>query len=51
MKKNRIRLAKLEDRFIGNRSDVFRLSDFEILERNSTEVPIAFDTLKNYIGK
>ena len=25
--------------------------NFEILERNSTEVPIAFDTLKNYTGR
>ena len=33
MKKNGVRLTKLEDRLIGNRSDVFRLSDFEILER------------------
>jgi hypothetical protein len=33
MKKNNLRLAKLEDRLIGNRSDVFRLSDFETLER------------------
>ena len=33
MKKNAIRIAKLEDRLIGNRSDIFRLSNFEILER------------------
>ncbi len=33
MKKNAIRVAKLEDRLIGNRSDMFRLSNFEILER------------------
>jgi hypothetical protein len=33
MKKNAIRLAKLEDRIIGKRSDAFRLNDFEILER------------------
>lgn len=33
MKKNAIRLAKLEDRIIGKRSDVFRLNDLEILER------------------
>ena len=32
MKKNGLRLAKLEDKLIGNRSDVFRLSDLEILE-------------------
>ncbi len=33
MKKNAIRVAKLEDRLIGNRSDIFRLSNFEVLER------------------
>ena len=33
MKRNAIRIAKLEDKFVGNRSEVFRLSDFEILER------------------
>ena len=33
MKKNSIRLAKLEERIIGNRSDAFRLNDLEILER------------------
>ena len=33
MKRHGIRLAKLEERLIRNRSDVFRLSDFEILER------------------
>jgi hypothetical protein len=33
VKKNVIRLAKLEDKLVGNRSDLFRLSDFEILER------------------
>jgi hypothetical protein len=33
MKKNALRLTKLEDKLVGNRSDVFRLSDFEILER------------------
>ena len=33
MKKNATRLEKLEDKLIGSRSDIFRLSDFEILER------------------
>lgn len=33
MKKNGIRLTKLEDRIIGNSLDVFRFSDLEILER------------------
>ena len=33
MKRNGIRLAKLEDKIVGNKSDVFRLSDFELLER------------------
>ena len=33
MKKNAIRLAKLEERLVGNRSDAFRLNDLEILER------------------
>ena len=33
MKKNGIRLEKLEDKLIGSRSDLFRWSDFEILER------------------
>ena len=33
MKKNAIRLAKLEDRIVGKRSDAFRLIDLEILER------------------
>ncbi len=33
MKKNAIRLAKLEDKLIGNSSDVFRFSNFELLER------------------
>ena len=33
MRKNATRLAKLEDRLVGNRSDVFRLTDLEILER------------------
>jgi hypothetical protein len=33
MKRNGVRLTKLEDKLIGNRSDIFRLSDFEILER------------------
>ncbi len=33
MKKNALRLAKLEDRLVGNESDLFRWSDFEILER------------------
>jgi hypothetical protein len=33
VKKNAIRLAKLENRLIGNRSDIFRWSDFEVLER------------------
>ena len=33
MKKNALRLAKLEDKLVGNKSDVFRLSDLEILER------------------
>jgi hypothetical protein len=33
MKRNGIRLVKLEERLVGNRSDFFRLSDFEILER------------------
>ena len=33
MKRNGIRLAKLEERLVGSKSDLFRLSDFEILER------------------
>jgi hypothetical protein len=33
MKRNAIRLEKLEYKLIGNSSDFFRLSDFEILER------------------
>ena len=33
MKKNAIRVAKLENKIIGNRSDIFRRSDLEILER------------------
>ena len=33
MKRNSIRLAKLENRIIGSRSDAFRLNDLEILER------------------
>jgi|ABEF01.1.fsa_nt_gi hypothetical protein len=33
MKKNGIRLAKLEDRLVVNGSDKFKLSDFELLER------------------
>ncbi len=33
MKKNALRLARLEDRLVGNESDIFRLSNFEILER------------------
>jgi hypothetical protein len=33
MKKNALRLAKLEDKLVGSKSDLFRLSDFEILER------------------
>jgi len=33
MKRNGIRLAKLEEKLVGNRSDVFQFSDFEILER------------------
>mgnify|MGYP003998794097 FL=1 len=33
MKRNAIRIAKLENKLIRNRSDVFRLSDLEILER------------------
>jgi hypothetical protein len=33
MKRNGIRLAKLEEKLVGNRSDFFRLSDLEILER------------------
>ena len=33
MKRNAIRLAKLENRIIGKRSDAFRLNDLEILER------------------
>jgi hypothetical protein len=33
MKKNAIRLAKLEDRIVGKRSDAFRKNDLEILER------------------
>ena len=33
MKKNAIRLKKLEDKLVGNRSDLIRLSDLEILER------------------
>jgi hypothetical protein len=33
MKRNGIRLKKLEDKLIGNSSDIFRLSDLEILER------------------
>ena len=33
MKRNGIRLAKLEEKLVGNRSEIFKLSDFEILER------------------
>ena len=33
MKKNAIRLAKLEDKLVVDRSDIFMLSDLEILER------------------
>ena len=33
MKKNATRLAKLEERLVGSKSDIFRLCDFEILER------------------
>jgi hypothetical protein len=33
VKKNANRIAKLEDKYIGNKSDFFRLSDLEILER------------------
>jgi hypothetical protein len=33
MKRNASRLAKLEERLVGNRSDAFRLNDLEILER------------------
>ena len=33
MKKNSLRLAKLENRIIGKRSDAFRKNDLEILER------------------
>ncbi len=33
MKKNAISLKKLEDKLVGNRSDLIRLSDLEILER------------------
>jgi hypothetical protein len=33
MKKNSVRLEKLEERLVGSKSDLFRLSDFEILER------------------
>lgn len=33
MKKNAIRVTKLEDKLVGNGSDLFRLSDLEILER------------------
>ncbi len=33
MKKNATRLAKLEEKLIGGRSDIFRFCDFEILER------------------
>ncbi len=33
MKRNSIRLAKLENRIIGKRSDAFRKNDLEILER------------------
>lgn len=33
MKKNSIRLAKLEDKLVVNKSDFFKLSEFELLER------------------
>ena len=33
MKKNATRLAKLEEKLVGSGSDIFRLSDLEILER------------------
>ena len=33
MKRNAIRLEKLEYKLIGNRSEIFKLSDFGILER------------------
>jgi hypothetical protein len=33
VKKNSVRLEKLEERLVGSKSDLFRLSDFEILER------------------
>ncbi len=33
MKKNSVRLEKLEERLVGSKSDLFRLSDFEVLER------------------
>ncbi|MBT6717020.1 MAG: hypothetical protein HOB18_05185 [Nitrospina sp.] len=33
MKKNAIRVTTLENKLVGNKSDFFRLSDFELLER------------------
>jgi hypothetical protein len=33
VKKNAIRVTTLENKLVGNKSDFFRLSDFELLER------------------